>query len=223
MGADSKIEWTHHTLRGVLPSSAQIGFCRDRLQVQSFVTITTKGDAVLNNKTKFGKVSVGLDVVCLEVSASVIAAVLASIAITGVYSITPMLVLSRAPIFAVSLMLTVAVSIVLLAARCAFASNLANLAPRFFSVAHASAVARAPLSRLAHLLTRLCRMLHAFKWRSTPFGGFALRNPDAQLTLCVQSVAAVAINIEIGTLLPRFTAVTPLQANVKFGGVLLNT
>jgi hypothetical protein len=152
--------------------------------MQSLVTVATKSNAVVNDEAQIRKSGIRLDVVCLEVSALIIAAMLTGVSIACIDSIAPLLVLSTAPIFPITLTLSMTIGIMLLAARCAFTCDLANLAPRFLSVTFPRAVTDALFSRLAHFLASVDRVLLSFERRGATFGKFALWYPDARLALC---------------------------------------
>lgn len=193
-----------------------------RFVVGFVMALFAERNAVRNIEAQIRIISEWLNVVCVQVAATIVAAVLTSKSIAGEYIKTPALIFSREPQAAPFNRFAVFVTVASWAARRFLAVVSADLQSGFDRVSFAQSGALA-LPGLAHLTLGFLGMLVALKGRYATLRAFSFFNTNARLTARRQSIASIAIDVKHGARLPYLAPMAPFQTSLDFRHVLIQS
>lgn len=179
-----------------------------------------KRDTVRHIEAQIGIVSKGLDMVSIQVAATIITTMLTGEMIAGEYIEAPTFILSREPQAPPLNRLAVFVTMRSGAARRFLAVGSADLQSCFDRVPFTQSWLFS-FVRFTHLTFGFLGMLMALKGRYAAFRVLPFFDTNARLTARRQAVAPIAIDIEYGAWLPCLATMTPLQTGVNFRRVLI--
>lgn len=195
----------------------QVFLSGDWFKVQSFVAALAQCHTIFKGISQIGMAGKRFDVVRLQVASMSIAALLASITVADIYRLTPLLILNTATVITVSLVFTVAVCVMGLAAFGVRRSQYTGSDVGFFFGRSWNADFRTPFTflRKALLCPRLNSMCSSFKRGHTSFS----RYPLCYFATCSakgrKSVASTSVLVEHKARMPRFAPCTPFFARVN--------
>lgn len=146
-------------------SSTRFTF-RNRFAVNRFVTVSAKRKAVVDDVSKRLELGKRFQVVGVEVSASVVAAMLASVIVPREYGRSPRLIFRFASIIKRSLKAAVRKVVRVFASRRSLFRYRGNLRPRFVAMLYSGSIATTTFRGLTHFAPRLVAHSFAFHRRN---------------------------------------------------------
>ena len=146
-------------------TSTRLSF-RNRFAMNLFVAIFAKRQTVFDDVSKRLEIGKRFQVMGVEVSASVVAAMLASVIVSFKYCRSPRLIFRLASIIERSLKTSVRKIVGVLSSRRSFFGYRGNLRPSFGAMLCAGSIASTPFRRLAHFAPRFVAHSFAFHWRN---------------------------------------------------------
>jgi hypothetical protein len=169
----------------------------------SLVADLTEGDAVRHVEPQVGKIGKALYVMGMEVSTSVISALLAGEAITREHVVSPPLVRLRKPGIPTFRQLAVFEGMTRITARCSLARPIADLLSCLRAVFLPDAAqVLAPLASSAHRLARCNAVRPTFEGRNPTFGRLPHANTATGFTTISKTVGARSVASEALDRLP---------------------
>ncbi len=151
MGENTKIEWAHHTSsrqRVFFSTTLRFG---NWLQMNFLMAVLAKRNAVAKFVAKLWEISKSFYVMCIQVAALAVAAMLAGVRVSAKNGGAPVGVFNCSTLAQIALVLAVFIGVVVLASCATLSRDLTQSRFRFGSVRLAGAIRSPQFCRCAHL------------------------------------------------------------------------
>lgn len=181
-----------------------------------------KGYPVRDFKAHIRKVGPWFDMMGMEVSAAVIAAILASKAIAGVDIESPTLIFNAMPLSAPFLYLAVLIGMACCATHRIFPHRYADFSPGFGCVFFSDSIAWVGFGCDAHPNFRFLGMYCATERRDSSLHIFTNLNTPTNMAFSHEAISTTLVKSIFGLRFPGFARVAMFQSDIDFFKVFRN-
>jgi len=190
--------------------------------VLEIVTVLTQSNAICHIKSQFGVVGKRFDVMGAQISTCSIAAFLAGVTVADKDGGAPIGVFDLTPVVPVAFGGTILPCVVILPSGRSYSGDRRDRQSLLGSSGYALSWIGAPLVRPTHRLFSLSSVYSPLKGGDTPLKRrIRSGRAPADHTYCRETVTAMSVNCEKGTVAPLFARVAPFKATRKIVGILL--